>query len=586
MRYLALRPWRGEALVGQMVTRNSTSYTAYVATLAADPVWGRWPAILGLAVEDLSSPLVIAASVDHAIGYANAGGIVQIKWSMWNPWTGGNMNDRANVDIPGLLNPAGPAAPGNTAAQNATARARLDSWIATVRAELIRFRNATGGAPMLFRPLSEMNGDWFWFGHEKRADYIALWNYVRDQLLMDTLTEDGLHNLIWVYESDSFAHLHDTGTSTATATASDYYYPGDDRVDVMAHNLYDNDWVLPWDANKVYSRYPKIYGIPQAGPGKTLPSARDGSFDNTIYITQIAARYPRASFFIVWDSFYSHDNDDGDNDPNDIADDDGVPGTDTTTYKHLSIIDNLNPDDLMTAARVITRDELRWRAPANPAASTVSSTALAATWSDISAAGQNESGFRLEIAPNQIGPWSIAASPAADATTATATGLPAASTRWLRVRSLFSNGDDSLPTDPVSALTWSLFQQWKNDTLGNFAAPDLADDDHDGLVSLLEYSLGADPLANSQAQQPTRNIVNLTGTDYLTLTFRRRPGASGVSYFVESTGDLLTGPWLTQSVQLGAPADNGDGTETVTYRDTLPMNTAASRFLRLRVSTP
>lgn len=559
LRYLALRPWRQEALVGQMVSDNSTEYTAFVTALAAQPVWGRWPAILGLAVEKGNGPLDIVASVDHAIPYANAGGIVQIKWAVWNPWTGNFMGDQAKIDIPGLLDPAGTPTTANTAAENQAARALLLGWIDTVAAELERYSAATNSKPMLFRPLSEMNGAWFWWGHRTRDEYTGLWNFVRDRLM----TYHGLHNLIWVYESAQSEHVHPV--PTGSAAASDYYYPGDDRVDVMAHNLYDDDWVLPFEANKLYSRYPKIYGVPQAGPGQTLPTSRDGSFDNMTYITQIAARYPRMSFFIAWNSFTTN----------------GGAST-----EHLAIIDNTHPDQLMTDSRVVTRDELRWRPPANAAAGAVSSSALEATWSDLSIAGQNESGFRLEVAATASGPWNLAANTAADATTASATALAVASTRWLRVRSLFSNGDDSLPTDPISATTWSLFQQWKSDTLGNFNAPDFADDDGDSLVSLMEYGLATNPLANSHAQQPARGLTSIGGVDYLTLSFRRRPGASGVSYVVEATSDLVLGPWLAQPIPLGVPMDNGDGTENVTFRDIIPIGGAACRFLRLRVTAP
>jgi hypothetical protein len=556
LRYLALLPLQQQVLVGQMVSDNTAHYAAYVAALAAQPVWGRWPAILGLAVEKGDAPLDVAASVDHAIAYANAGGIVQLKWAMWNPWTGGSMNDQNNIDIPGLLDPAGTPTTGNTAAQNQAARTVVLNWIDAVATELQRYNAATGGAPMLFRPLSEMNGAWFWWGHRTRAEYLGLWNLIRDRLV----SHHGLHNLVWVYESASSGHVHPV--PTGSASASDYYYPGDDRVDVMSHNLYDDDGVLPFDANKVYARYPKIYGVPQAGPGKSLPTSRDGSFDNMTYITQIAARYPRMSFFIVWNSFTTGGG---------------------STYNHLAIIDNRNPDLLMTDSRVLTRDEVRWRPPANPAASATSSTMLGMTWSDLSIAGQNESGFRLEIAAGASGPWDLAADAATDATAAAAGSIAPATTRWLRVRSLFSDGTGSLPTDPVSAMTWSLFQQWKNDTLGNFAAADLADDDNDGLVTLLEYGLGTNPLANSSAQRPRHSLANIAGANYLTLTFRRR---MGVSVVAEATGDLAGGPWLDDPVQLGAPTDNGDGTETVTFRDRVPMDGSPCRFMRVRVTDP
>lgn len=578
LRYLALRPWRQQALVGQMASDNAVDYAAYVPTLAADPVWGRWPALLGLAVEGVNTPIDIHASVDHAIAYTNAGGIAQIKWAMWNPWTGGNHSHVSKIDIPGLLDPAGTPTTGNTSVENQDARGVMLGWIDTLATEIKRYNTATGDAPLLLRPLSEMNGGWFWWGHRPRAEYLGLWNFIRDRLTLPAPAGHDLHNIIWVCESAQTEHMH-PGPNGA-ASASDYYYPGDDRVDAMTHNLYDDDWVLDWDANKIYSRYPKIYGVPQAGPGKATPASRDGSFENTNYINQIAARYQRASFFIVWNSFTSHDDDDN-NPMTPSSNDDADPmTTDTPTYKHLSIVDNAHPDQLMTDARVITREELFWKPATAFTVDAASSTQAALAWSP----APGDTGYRVEQSPDGVTGWAEigTAPPAAGAHAAT--GLASAAAAWFRVRALYG-ADDSLPTDPLGTTTWSLFQQWKHDTLGDFGAPDLADDDRDGLASLLEYGLDTNPLADSQSQQPSIAVIEDAGESYLAITFRRRIGPSGIGYNAACSSDLTADSWLRQTVQAGAPVDNGDGTETVTFRDTVPIGSVPSRFLRLEVST-
>ena len=114
----------------------------------------------------------------------------------------------------------------------------------------------------------------------------------------------------------------------------------------------------------------------------------------------------------------------------------------------------------------------------------------------------------------------------------------------------------------------------------------LLDPDNDGAANLLEYATGTDPLADSSAQRPVQSIANIAGTNFLTLTFRRRTGASGVSIFVEGTGNLLAGPWLPDPVQLGTSMDNGDGTETVTFRDIIPLGSVPLRVIRLKITTP
>ena len=101
---------------------------------------------------------------------------------------------------------------------------------------------------------------------------------------------------------------------------------------------------------------------------------------------------------------------------------------------------------------------------------------------------------------------------------------------------------------------------------------------------MLEFVFGTDPLADSSAQRPVQSVINVAGSDYLALTFRRRTGANGVTVVVESTSDLATGIWLADAVQFGTPTDNGDGTETVTFRDIVPLGSVLSRFLRIRAT--
>lgn len=86
------------------------------------------------------------------------------------------------------------------------------------------------GIPLLFRPLHEMTGDWFWwciyqgsYGCEGKIDaenWHNLWKYFHNYFG----TENGLDNLIWVY-------------STAMKEA-DYPYPGDEYVDVVGCDWY------------------------------------------------------------------------------------------------------------------------------------------------------------------------------------------------------------------------------------------------------------------------------------------------------------------------------------------------------------
>ena len=57
-----------------------------------------------------------------------------------------------------------------------------------------------------------------------------------------------------------------------------------------------------------------------------------------------------------------------------------------------------------------------------------------------------------------------------------------------------------------------------------------------------------------------------------------------IEYIVEASNDLIQ--WDELSTEIGAPMDNEDGTETVTIRDTDPIDANTARYIRVRVKTP
>lgn len=75
--------------------------------------------------------------------------------------------------------------------------------------------------PVLWRPLHEAEGKWFWWGTRGPLAYRQLWT-----LLYDRLTHyHKLDNLIWVY----------------TSAGEVDWYPGDDKVDVIGADAYPAD---------------------------------------------------------------------------------------------------------------------------------------------------------------------------------------------------------------------------------------------------------------------------------------------------------------------------------------------------------
>ena len=108
----------------------------------------------------------------------------------------------------------------------------------------------------------------------------------------------------------------------------------------------------------------------------------------------------------------------------------------------------------------------------------------------------------------------------------------------------------------------------------------LADPDFDGVCNLLEYAMGLNP----RAQDAAGNMpIADTQTGFLRLTFTRpRPAPPDLIYEVEVKANLASGLWQAVSFD-GLPVDNGNGTETLRARDTVPTNGTLPRFIHLRV---
>lgn len=314
---LALAPSAptNRCFVGQHLTEIEKEWTNHVINLHA--MSGRWPAVVSFAAESGPGPLQMNVVVPRAIEAWTNGSLVLIKWAMQNPWNllSASATNPVGVNIPELLNSAPPLA------TNQVARSNYLAWRTTMADALTTLRDA--GAVVLFRPCSEVNGAWFWWGNKPRDQYLALWRDLHDHF---TLAR-GLTNLLWVYEPDQSVHL--APGATTSGTPIDYYYPGDDLTDVVGHNFYDDDWKLPFDSDAVWRNYEKPFAVPQAGPGPT----RDGGFDNLTYLNGVTNTLPRLSFFCVWNSF---------------------------TGFHLAITDNLNASNLLAHPLMATRDEVDW----------------------------------------------------------------------------------------------------------------------------------------------------------------------------------------------------------------------------------
>lgn len=187
---------------------------------------GDYPALLGLDLMDYTpSRTAFGASsstVEKAIEFANKGGIVTLCWH-WNApteylystannsdgWWGGFYTKSSNFDIAKVMN-----------GQDANGKKLIDRDIKEIAKQLKRLEKA--GVPVIWRPLHEGSGGWFWWGAQGPDAYKKLWKYLYNELT----NTYGCNNLIWVYNGQSAD-----------------WYPGDEYVDIVGEDIYPGNHV-------------------------------------------------------------------------------------------------------------------------------------------------------------------------------------------------------------------------------------------------------------------------------------------------------------------------------------------------------
>lgn len=143
------------------------------------------------------------------------GGINTISWHADNLVTGGNTWDLTGGNVVATLLPGGEH------------HAEFCRWLDRVAEFLASLKGSDGESiPVIFRPLHEHTGSWFWWGRDFCSvdEYVALWRqivtYLRDV--------KGLKIVIYCYSPDR------------VRTEAEYLerYPGGEYVDLLGLDLY------------------------------------------------------------------------------------------------------------------------------------------------------------------------------------------------------------------------------------------------------------------------------------------------------------------------------------------------------------
>ena len=179
---------------------------------------GKTPALVSVDLMDYSPSRVergtVGTAVEEAIAHHARGGIVSVLWH-WNApaglydteenkWWSGFYTRATDFDVAAALS--------DTTNANYTLIIRDIDAIAV---QLKRLQDA--GLAVLWRPLHEAEGAWFWWGAKGAEPCRKLWNLLYERLV----EHHGLNNLIWVWNS-----------------IAEDWYPGNATVDIVSADVY------------------------------------------------------------------------------------------------------------------------------------------------------------------------------------------------------------------------------------------------------------------------------------------------------------------------------------------------------------
>lgn len=183
-------------------------------------IGNKFPAVLGLDFMDYSLSRVENGSkskaTEYAVDFWDKGGIVTFCWH-WNApkkyltgtWYRGFYTEETNIDLEKIMN-----------GQDQEGYDLLMQDIDAIAKQLKTLQDAQ--VPILWRPLHEASGGWFWWGAKGSEAYKKL--YI---LLYEKLTNEyNLNNLIWVWNGQ---HKD--------------WYPGDQYVDIIGEDIYPGEKV-------------------------------------------------------------------------------------------------------------------------------------------------------------------------------------------------------------------------------------------------------------------------------------------------------------------------------------------------------
>ena len=252
------------------------------------------PLMMGGELSDLMSYPGFFPNADarkEMIRHGQAGGLVTLVWHPDNPVAGAPFSTPLpTARLVDMINPA-------TAVGQAW-RTQLDRAAAALKP----FDDK--GLAVLFRPLHEQNGDFFWWGDDgsagdarraRQAAWVAVW---RDMVGYMTATK-GLKRLVFAFGTNQVNYDGVVAPMT--------YYPGADFVDVVSIDVYDEQLDLA-GGDRGLQHYAalvgsgKPFGLSEFGQsfGDNGTGADGADWDCRTLVQRLGDSYPRAVFANAW----------------------------------------------------------------------------------------------------------------------------------------------------------------------------------------------------------------------------------------------------------------------------------------------
>jgi len=240
---------------------------------------GKWPALTAFDLIDHTYPNQNWVKYDAPFtlgqNWWNNNGIVAMTWHWRDPLT-----KSGSFYVPSAATAPDTGTTFDITKVSDTNSAEYKAMIVdidVIAGYLKQFKDAN--IPVVWRPLHEAAGAWFWWGAKGAEPCKALWKLMFDRLV----NYHGLNNLIWVWTTD------------ASSDAVNWY-PGDAYVDVLGMDIYPG-------ANQHGSQYISFLKVKEMFGGKKLITLSEcGSAPDPALMKEYGDTW---SWFMPWNGDYT-----------------------------------------------------------------------------------------------------------------------------------------------------------------------------------------------------------------------------------------------------------------------------------------